>query len=161
MDMKNTFSFPTDIGMLTAVCEDGCLRRLDFKTGNICETDDQVLNDTKTQVEEYLTGKRKEFDLPVKLDGTAFQKKVWLALDKIPYGKTVSYEEIAETIGQPTAQRAVGNAVGRNPLLLIVPCHRVIKKNGETGNFGAGKEIKKLLLNLESPKDNQPLKYTS
>lgn len=71
----------------------------------------------------------------------------------LPYGKTASYEEIAIAIAQPKASRAVGNAVGANPLLLIVPCHRVIKKNGETGNFGSGRELKKLLLRLEGHRD--------
>lgn len=148
--MKNTYCFPTEIGMLTAVSEEGFLRRLDFKAGKHLKTDDPILKETEKQIKEYLAGERKQFDIPRKLDGTPFQLKVWHALETLPYGKTASYEEIAAAIGQPTAQRAVGNAVGSNPLLLIVPCHRIIKKSGEAGNFGAGRELKKHLLHLET-----------
>lgn len=148
--MKNTYCFSTEIGMLTAVGEDGFLCRLDFKAGEPQKTDDPLLKETAKQVKEYLAGERNQFELPLKPNGTPFQMKVWRALEAIPYGKTASYEEIAVVIGQPTAQRAVGNAVGGNPLLLIVPCHRIIKKNGEAGNFGAGKELKKHLLHLET-----------
>lgn len=103
----------------------------------------------RTQLEEYFGGKRKEFSLPIRPEGTPFQKKVWNALKRIPYGETRSYKWVAGEIGTPEASRAVGNAVGANPLPIIIPCHRVIRKNGELGGYGYGTAIKKKLLEIE------------
>ncbi len=154
--MKYTYCFPTTIGDLTAVSENGSLLGLyygrEIKEAE-SHTGDTVLKETEKQVNEYLAGKRNCFELPLKLDGTPFQRQVWQALLSLPYGKTASYEEIAKAVEKPKASRAVGNAVGANPLLLIVPCHRIIKKSGETGNFGAGRELKKQLLRLEGQRD--------
>ena len=101
------------------------------------------------QLEEYFSGKRKVFDLPFKMNGTAFQMKVWQELLKIPYGDIVSYSEIAERIGCPEGARAVGGAVHNNPLWIIVPCHRVVGKNGKLTGYAGGTEMKKNLLELE------------
>jgi len=101
------------------------------------------------QFSEYFDGKRKTFDLPLIMRGTAFQKKVWKALQNIPYGKTVSYGEIAAKIGNPKACRAVGMANNRNPISIIVPCHRVIGHNGSLTGYGGGLELKQKLLELE------------
>ena len=103
-----------------------------------------------TELIEYLNGKRKEFTAPICLRGTPFQQAVWQALVEIPYGETVSYSTIAERIGRPTAVRAVGTAIGANPMLMIVPCHRVIGKNGSLTGFRGGLKMKELLLELES-----------
>ena len=101
------------------------------------------------QITEYLSGKRQKFDLPLKITGTDFQKKVYAALLDIPYGKTSSYGEIAAKTGNPKAARAVGGACNKNPLLLAVPCHRVVGASGSLTGFAAGIEIKKKLLGLE------------
>jgi len=101
------------------------------------------------QFEEYFNGKRKTFNLPLIMHGTVFQKKVWKALQNIPYGKTVSYGEIAAKIGNPKACRAVGLANNRNPISIIVPCHRVIGSNGSLTGYGGGLELKQQLLDLE------------
>ena len=101
------------------------------------------------QLEEYFSGKRKVFDLPFKMNGTAFQMKVWQELLKIPYGDTVSYSEIAERIGCPEGARAVGGAVHNNSLWIIVPCHRVVGKNGKLTGYAGGIEMKKMLLGIE------------
>ena len=106
------------------------------------------------QLEEYFGGKRKVFDLPFKMNGTAFQMKVWQELLKIPYGDTVSYSEIAERIGCPEGARAVGGAVHNNPLWIIVPCHRVVGKNGKLTGYAGGTEMKKTLLELEKTQNN-------
>lgn len=106
------------------------------------------------QLEEYFSGKRKVFDLPFKMNGTAFQMKVWQELLKIPYGDTVSYSEIAERIGCPEGARAVGGAVHNNPLWIIVPCHRVVGKNGKLTGYAGGTEMKKTLLELEKTQNN-------
>lgn len=105
----------------------------------------------KDQIIEYLAGSRNNFDHLDLLDieGTAFQKSVWQALLKIPYGKTSSYKDIANMIGRPKATQAVGTAIGKNPFLIIIPCHRVIKADGSLGGFAYEKKIKEKLLNIE------------
>lgn len=101
------------------------------------------------QLEEYIQGKRKSFDIPFSLQGTAFQKKVWHALCQIPYGETRSYQEIAIAVNSPKACRAVGNANNKNPIALIVPCHRVIGSKGDLVGYAGGLAMKKFLLDLE------------
>lgn len=102
------------------------------------------------QVEEYFKGERKTFTIPIKTEGTPFQEKVWQALRDIPYGETRSYGQIAATIGNPKASRAVGMANNKNPILIITPCHRVIGANGKLVGFGAGLPLKERLLELEA-----------
>ncbi len=103
-----------------------------------------------SQLGEYFDGARSGFDVPLALNGNAFELRVWQALCEIPYGETVSYGEIARAIAQPTAARAVGLANGRNPVALIVPCHRVIGANGSLTGYGGGLERKRFLLDLEA-----------
>lgn len=98
---------------------------------------------------EYGKGARRQLNVPVDLQGTAFQRKVWDALVQIPYGQTCSYADIAVRIGKPTAVRAVGAAIGANPVMIAVPCHRVIGKNGALTGFRGGLEMKQILLKLE------------
>jgi methylated-DNA-[protein]-cysteine S-methyltransferase len=101
------------------------------------------------QLEEYFAGRRTTFELPLAPEGTPFQRGVWQALSRIPYGQTISYGELARRIGNPQASRAVGLANGANPLPIVVPCHRVIGANGSLTGFGGGLEIKRKLLALE------------
>ena len=101
------------------------------------------------QLEVYLKGELREFDLPIHVKGTAFQLAVWDALKELPYGTTTSYSGIAERIGNPKAVRAVGAAIGANPILAIIPCHRVIGKNGKMTGFRSGIPMKEFLLQLE------------
>ncbi len=101
------------------------------------------------QVDEYLTGERAQFDFPYELHGTPFQLAVWQALGEIPYGQTRTYQEIANAIGRPRAVRAVGAAIGKNPLQIVVPCHRVIGTNGSLTGYAGGLVMKKTLLDLE------------
>ena len=109
-----------------------------------------LLTETRKQLQEYFDGKRKEFNLPILLRGTEFQKKVWQGLCTIPYGETRSYKELAELVGNPKAVRAVGGANNKNPIMIIVPCHRVIGADGSLVGFGGGLEVKKYLLELEA-----------
>lgn len=102
------------------------------------------------ELDDYFAGQLQEFTMPLRLDGTAFQRKVWKALRGIPYGETVSYAEIARRVGQPTACRAVGTANGRNPVAIVVPCHRVIAADGTLGGYGGGLDRKRFLLALET-----------
>lgn len=101
------------------------------------------------ELDEYFQGLRKTFDIPLRLQGTPFQKKVWAALQAIPYGETRSYKDIAEAIGHPKAYRAVGMANNANPVFIIVPCHRVIGADGSLTGYGGGLPMKKALLSLE------------
>lgn len=109
-----------------------------------------AIQETIRQLEEYFEGKRQEFDLPLAPEGTPFQKKVWAALQTIPYGETRTYGQIACQIGNPKACRAVGMANHRNPLLIVVPCHRVVGADGTLTGYAAGLERKQMLLELES-----------
>ena len=107
-----------------------------------------VLKETASQLEQYFARERTEFDLPTELDGTAFQREVWAELSRIPYGETISYGELARRVGRPNGPRAVGQANGRNPIPIIVPCHRVLASNG-IGGYGGGLRVKRALLELE------------
>ena len=108
-----------------------------------------LIKEAKRQLDEYFAGNRKEFDLPLRTQGTEFQQRVWKVLQEIPYGETRYYGEIAEIIGNPKASRAVGLANNRNPISIFIPCHRVIGKNGKLVGYGGGLHIKELLLDLE------------
>lgn len=108
-----------------------------------------LIKSAGTQIQEYLEGKRKEFDLPLLMKGSTFQLKVWQALTNIPYGETRSYQEIAKQIGNEKAARAVGMANHNNPIMIVIPCHRVIGKNKKLVGFGAGLEVKEALLEIE------------
>jgi methylated-DNA-[protein]-cysteine S-methyltransferase len=120
-------------------------KSLDRPSGEV-----QILAEASQQIEEYLAGKRFEFDLPINANGTSFQKQVWNELLRIPYGKTFSYQEIAKKINHKKAARAVGAANGKNPLSIIVPCHRVIASDGSLGGYAGGLKIKSKLLGLET-----------
>lgn len=111
-----------------------------------CTLTDEVAK----QLNEYFGGKRKEFTVPIKLYGTNFQLKVWQALCDIPYGQTRSYKDVAIQIGNPKAARAVGMANNRNPIAIIVPCHRVIASDGKLGGYAAGLDVKRKLLKIEN-----------
>lgn len=108
-----------------------------------------LIREAHQQLEGYLSGARQTFDLPIAPTGTAFQKNVWSALRQIPFGTTQTYADIAKLIGSPNASRAVGTACGRNPILIITPCHRIIGTNGKLTGFAAGLDVKTALLQLE------------
>ncbi|MCR2822865.1 methylated-DNA--[protein]-cysteine S-methyltransferase [Lederbergia panacisoli] len=116
---------------------------------SLLNEDNIKLEEYKVEIVEYLEGNRKNFTFPTDLKGTEFQKKVWNALCEIPYGETKSYSDVANAINKPTAVRAVGSAIGANPILMSVPCHRVIGKNGSLTGFRGGLEMKTRLLDLE------------
>ena len=144
------YSYETALGSVTFVEEDGALLAITTQhtyEGERLET--PLIQEAYRQLTEYLIGVRKCFDLPLNPRGTEFQQQVWKALCDIPYGGTRSYKQIAEAIGNPKAVRAVGMANNRNPLLIVIPCHRVIGANGKLVGFGAGIEKKEYLLKLE------------
>lgn len=142
----------TPIGPLCLQAKEGKIIAIfpcQIEESRIKEEPDPLLNETERQLQEYFALKREQFTFPVDMIGTSFQKKVWKALCEIPYGKTCSYQEIAMKINHPKACRAVGGAIHRNPILIAVPCHRVIGKNGDLVGFGCGLPMKKALLLLE------------
>ena len=141
--------------LLVAIDEDG-LRHVEFMQGERpvmpqadWQRDDKALAPYLAQFTAYFAGKLQQFDLPMAAKGTPFQQTVWHALCDIPYGETVSYLEIAQAIGNPKAVRAVGAANGRNPLSIIVPCHRVIGRSGDLTGYAGGIPIKRWLLAQE------------
>jgi O-6-methylguanine DNA methyltransferase len=153
--MKRGRYFEVDFGGLRtrlAVCSDGArITRLSFGTLDAdCETgSDRLIDAAVRQTQEYARGSRRVFDLPLGLRGTDFQMRVWDALLRIPYGQTRSYGAIAADAGNVAAARAAGGAVHRNPIALIVPCHRVIGSDGGLTGFGGGLPLKEALLRIE------------
>lgn len=151
--MKYVWVYETDIGRVAIAEESGKVTNLFFSGESIPA--EMRLEETETlkmavgQLMEYLQGKRKVFDILLAPKGTAFQKKVWDALLKIPYGETSSYGKLAENIGKPGAARAVGMANNRNPIPVIIPCHRVIGADGSLTGYGGGLPMKEKLLALE------------
>jgi len=119
--------------------------------------DSEPLAEASQQLREYFNGERTEFDIPLSLEGTEFQRRVWAALREIGYGETISYGQLADRIGQPSASRAVGLANGRNPIGIIVPCHRVVGSDGSLTGYGGGIERKRYLLSHEQRVSGQTL----
>lgn len=149
MERKRLYQSP--IGVLCIKEEDGKITHLNLQREEVYEqnSDSDLLDEACRQLDEYFQGKRRQFDLPIGCEGTAFQQRVWNELQKIPYGETRNYEEIAAAVGNPKAQRAVGQANNRNPVMIIVPCHRVIHKSGDISGYACGIGAKKYLLELE------------
>ena len=109
---------------------------------------------TRTQLEEYFEGRRKQFDLPLRVEGTDFQKKVWSKLKRIPYGKLETYGSVAKSLGKPLASRAVGGANNKNKIGIIIPCHRVVGTSGSLTGYAPGLKYKEFLLKLEGSLEN-------
>jgi len=124
---------------------------LDHKKAGPCRIcGNRVLKKCCNQLKEYFRGKRKKFDLPLKPEGTEFQEKVWHALESVPYGKTVTYGSVARSIKKPAAVRAVGQALHANPMVVLIPCHRVLDCKAKLSGYAAGTDRKKWLLKHES-----------
>ena len=136
------------IGVLRLCADQRKLRQITPVQDTGPEQPNPITQKAAAELQEYFSGKRTEFTVAALPHGTAFQQKVWSALSRVPYGRVVTYGELAAAIGQPTACRAVANAVGKNPLLIFIPCHRVVGASG-LGGFSAGLEAKRALLTLE------------
>lgn len=137
-------------GMLTVWADGNALVRLAFTGTEPNEPETPLLRKARAQLGEYFSGKRRVFDLPLAPAGTPFQQDVWRALRTIPYGQTWSYAWLAEQAGHAGAYRAAGTANGKNPLSILIPCHRVIHGDGTLGGYTSGLEIKRILLKLEN-----------
>jgi methylated-DNA-[protein]-cysteine S-methyltransferase len=140
---------------LHVVASDAGIRRIDFGVHTAVQDCRRtpahpLVAEALRQLRAYLAGELRDFNLPLDMAGTPFQNKVWRALLEIPYGQTRSYAQVARTVGNPKAVRAVGTANGSNPVPIVVPCHRVINTGGKLGGYGGGLPLKRLLLDLES-----------
>ena len=148
----------TPIGKLTLVASPLGLQQVIFGTKKlrsaraVSTKANSYLIQTERQLREYFAGKRKKFSIKLDISGTEFQESVWLALNKISYGETISYAQQARLVRRPKAFRAVGSANGKNPVAIVLPCHRVIASNGTLGGYGGGLSIKRKLLALETSK---------
>ena len=142
----------TTLGLMEIICEDESLIGLKLVSEKIHrECENKISKKVKSQILEYLNGSRKTFNIPIKLTGTDFQKRVYEETLKIPYGSTKTYGEIANSIGNPKSMRAVGMALNKNPIWIIIPCHRVIGKDKKLTGFAGGIDKKLSLLKLENP----------
>ena len=150
-DFERVFFYDTPVGRLCIGEEKDAITRITWAQvpKEYIQEETELILKCKNQLDEYFKGKRKTFDLPLAPKGTEFQKKVWDALRDIPYGETRTYGEIAETVGNSKAARAVGMANNRNPIAIIVPCHRVVGANGKLVGYAGGMEQKEKLLHLE------------
>ena len=149
--MFNKFYYKSPIGILEIELKNNVI--LGLKVVESCSNISErtgYFEEVAKQLDEYFAGERTKFELSISPKGTEFQKKVWTELLKIPYGKTKSYKEIAEAIGNTNAQRAVGSACNKNPILLIIPCHRVVSKSGKLTGFACGIDRKEQFLKLEA-----------
>ena len=148
--MMHCFSSPIGVVRLTEA--DGFITRIELTDAAdaVHTSPTPLLHESAQQILAFLDGKRQLLDFPIRMVGTPFQQRVWRALQQIPYGTTRTYGEIAAAVGNPRASRAVGMACNKNPLLLIVPCHRVVGVNGKLVGFAYGTEAKRWLLELES-----------
>jgi methylated-DNA-[protein]-cysteine S-methyltransferase len=149
---------PSEVGKLTLIAHEKALVAILWENEKLNrvkfpsikeEKNHPVINETKKQLKEYFKRQRKSFDIPMDPQGTEFQKEVWEALKEIPYGTTLSYGQIAKNIGRPNASRAVGGAIGKNPISIFIPCHRVIGSNGKLTGFAGGISTKATLLKIE------------
>ena len=149
--MSNLFFYETDLGIIGISANNNAITAVFYSKSKINDhlKETPLIRECFNQLKEYFQGTRREFTIPIEAEGSEFQKKVWKALLDIPYGQTRTYKEIAIAIGNEKACRAVGMANNRNPISIIIPCHRVIGANGKLVGYGGGLDIKEKLLNIE------------
>ena len=149
--MSNLFFYETDLGIIGIRDNNNAIIEVFYSKSKINDhlKETPLIREYFNQLKEYFQGTRREFTIPIEAEGSEFQKKVWKALLDIPYGQTRTYKEIAIAIGNEKACRAVGMANNRNPISIIIPCHRVIGANGKLVGYGGGLDIKEKLLNIE------------
>lgn len=142
--------YGTPLGQISITADEYSIKRIDFGVALVGQhRETELISHAFAELMEYLSGKRRRFSVPLSPEGTGFQKSVWTALCVIPYGETRSYGEIAEAIGNKSAARAVGLACNRNPIAIIIPCHRVVGKSGALTGYAGGLKTKERLLDIE------------
>jgi methylated-DNA-[protein]-cysteine S-methyltransferase len=150
MPAATPFTVASDAVSLAVTVAGGAITSIELNQRGGRGPETPVEREAATQLAEYLVGRRTEFTVPLKPEGTAFDHRVWDAVAAIPYGETVTYGEIARALGNPKGARAVGTANGRNPIPIIIPCHRVVAAGGRLGGYGGGLPLKRRLLDLET-----------
>jgi methylated-DNA-[protein]-cysteine S-methyltransferase len=143
-------SMDTPIGTLWLDADDAGLARVAFQGPSGARSDEPLLRQAEAQLSAYFAGELTQFELPLSPRGTDFQRRVWDAVARVPYGRTTTYSAVAAAVGRPTACRAIGAANGRNPLAIVIPCHRVVGASGALTGYGGGLERKRALLDLEA-----------
>ncbi|MEQ8242708.1 methylated-DNA--[protein]-cysteine S-methyltransferase [Fulvivirga sp.] len=151
-------NFNSPVGPIAIYSEDGCITKIEFNKHLEAEATDSVIEDCQTELTEYFDGKRQTFGVKIKPVGTEFQLRVWNMLKKIPFGKTISYSDLAIRLGDLKAIRAAGTANGKNKIPIIIPCHRVIGKDGSLVGFAGGLHIKEKLLRHEGVISGEQIK---
>jgi methylated-DNA-[protein]-cysteine S-methyltransferase len=156
--MKNVWYYHYPIGTLGIAEADGAISHVfilpERAPTGFTQAQTPLIQRAAAQLDEYFAGKRKAFDLPLSPQGTAFRQAVWAALQTIPFGGTRSYNDVAAQVGNPPAARAVGSANHNNPIMILIPCHRVIGKNGALTGYAGGLAVKRYLLDLEKPNES-------
>ena len=147
--MKYIYTYDSPIGLLFLVEQNNAITHISTQKQEGVKKLTPLIKFAIKELCEYFKQERTEFTFPISYNDTPFRNQCYAALKTIPYGKTISYNDLAILINKPTACRAVGNAIHHNPLLIVIPCHRIIRKNGDIGGFGAGIDSKKQLLELE------------
>jgi methylated-DNA-[protein]-cysteine S-methyltransferase len=145
----DSFTVESSITTLAVTVVDGAVTRIRLNSRGSRPARGELEGRVARELEQYFGGKRTEFTFPISTEGTEFDQRVWHELESIPYGETISYGELARRIGNPKAARAVGAANGRNPLPIVIPCHRVVSSGGKLGGYGGGLSLKRRLLDLE------------
>ncbi len=144
------YGYNTKIGKIYISADENSVLAISLNKPDYCEKETPLIKKAFQELDEYFSGKRKTFDLPLKLNGTEFQQKIWKELIKIPYGKTISYKELAKRAGNEKACRAAGMANNKNKIMIVIPCHRVVGSNGDLTGYAGGLKVKKQLLDLEA-----------
>ena len=159
MEANSCYIVESPLGNIEITCSETHVTALSFVEGMAAKTPSEhpLVKQTQTQLLEYFDGKREKFQLPINPEGTEFQKKVWLLLLKIPFGKTLSYLKLSQMSGNVKAIRAIAAAVGKNPILILIPCHRIIGSNGQMIGYSGGIPRKKSLLELEQKNPQKSL----
>ena len=146
---SDAFTVESSLTCLAVTVHGGAVTRIDLNQRGRCLPRGRLQRQVSRELEQYLAGERQEFTFPIRSAGSEFSQRVWRAVQAIPYGETITYGELARRIGNPKAFRAVGTANGRNPLPLVIPCHRVVAAGGRLGGYGGGLRLKRRLLDLE------------
>jgi methylated-DNA-[protein]-cysteine S-methyltransferase len=144
------FTVESSITNLAVTVEDGAVTRINLRKRGRRPPEGKLELQVSRELGEYFAGRRKEFTFPIRTEGSQFYQSVWHELERIAYGETVTYGDLARVVGKPGAARAVGTANGRNPIPIVIPCHRVVAAGGKLGGYGGGLSLKRRLLDLEA-----------
>ena len=148
--LADSFTVESNVVDLAVTVVNGAVTRIKLNERGNRSAQSELERQVADELKRYFTGQLKSFTFPIRTEGTEFNRRVWHELEKVPYGETISYGELAHRVGNPKAARAVGTANGRNPIPIVIPCHRVVAAGGKLGGYGGGLALKRRLLDLEA-----------